>query len=669
MINFHAPRRWPPLIFLALLLAGVGGCLSLRLEEVGPAALLAGLPHDFASGKLSTQAQENLRTEKLDELWHRSPEAACRELSTRMLAEENQSPDKRVSHLLTLAEMYHHLAKGSTPGVTLHPDRWQDLQALFYARCAAYSAHAMAGLLREPEDQSSRMVGSLRTVDLAMDMHNNACLELTRLARNRGKLVPGGTLTLKGPSATRPSENGSLEIVDVGIPLPLQEFGKLTPAGELRVVGLDCKHDRPGLGVPLLAHLRPVADGSKSIYLDGLKVPVSAHLVIPARLAEVPDWTRLELRLVDPHRLETVDIAGQAVPLAADFTTPLAASLVDSGLEKLSEKAFFKGDLADKKRGLFLLEPYRAGKIPVVLVHGLLSSPVTWAMLVNDLRADPVLRDKYQFWTFFYPSSQPIVVSASELRSSLRATRDMLDANHEDLAMDRMVLVGHSMGGLLSRLQAVDSGEAVWREFSHANFDSLKLSATTREMVRGIFFFKKIPEVSRVVFLATPHAGSPIGNTFLGQLGATFASTPSGLRKLCLEVLRDNPKAFDLEASATNSVMALRPGSPGLRAIKACGPPRVPFHTIAGALEEKSSLISLEHWLHDLPPGIRTDGVVELESARLAGAVSELVYPAEHTRVHQDNPGVSEVRRILLEHLDAPSDPKPDPPAPTAPGN
>ena len=313
MINFHAPRRWPPLIFLALLLAGVGGCLSLRLEEVGPAALLAGLPHDFASGKLSTQAQENLRTEKLDELWHRSPEAACRELSTRMLAEENQSPDKQVSHLLTLAEMYHHLAKGSTPGVTLHPDRWQDLQALFYARCAAYSAHAMAGLLREPEDQSSRMVGSLRTVDLAMDMHNNACLELTRLARNRGKLVPGGTLALKGPSATRPSENGSLEIVDVGIPLPLQEFGKLTPAGELRVVGLDCKHDRPGLGVPLLAHLRPVADGSKSIYLDGLKVPVSAHLVIPARLAEVPDWTRLEVRLVDPQRLETVDIAGQAV--------------------------------------------------------------------------------------------------------------------------------------------------------------------------------------------------------------------------------------------------------------------------------------------------------------------------------------------------------------------
>ncbi|MDO9105813.1 MAG: hypothetical protein Q7U57_12740 [Methylovulum sp.] len=43
------------------------------------------------------------------------------------------------------------------------------------------------------------------------------------------------------------------------------------------------------------------------------------------------------------------------------------------------------------------LEPYLPGKIPVVFVHGTASSPARRADMANDLRADPWIRQHYQF--------------------------------------------------------------------------------------------------------------------------------------------------------------------------------------------------------------------------------------------------------------------------------
>lgn len=639
------------LIGFCLLAPVAGGCATLRLEELGPKELLAQLPPELAKGRLSEQAAETLHSERLDDLWRVSPKKALAELTSRVSSTPEKS-EKLPAQLLTLAEMHHQVALANQPGLHLQPAKRQDEQAILYAHAAAYAAQCLARLDQDDAPDSALAPKTVyQNIELAMEIHNHASLELVRLARQRATLVPGGVTRLKIPGAK--SSFAHFEVVDEGIPLPLQEIGVITTARELRVVGLDSHHDRPGVGVPLLVEAKRGAQGAESLFFESLKVPVTGHLVVPEKPSEVENWTRFEFRLVDPHKAESAMVAGKRMPLAADFTTPLAVSLVESGLETLSEKAFFKGDLADKKRGLFLLEPYRPGRVPVVLVHGLLSSPVTWARMVNDLRTDPVIREKYQFWTFFYPSSQPIIYSAAELRQALRATRDTLDPSHEDSALDHMVLVGHSMGGLLSRLQTVDSGDKVWRHFGATDFDKLKLSEHTRRQMRDIFFFDKVPEVGRVVFMGTPHKGSRIGDTTLGRLGATLASPPEGLRKLALEVLRDNPKAFIIEPNRLNSVTGLTVNSPSMKIIEECGLPQVPYHTVAGALENNSTLISLEHWLRDLPPDAKTDGVVELSSAVLQGAESELVFPAEHTRVHQEKPGLAEVRRILLEHLDS----------------
>ena len=110
-----------------------------------------------------------------------------------------------------------------------------------------------------------------------------------------------------------------------------------------------------------------------------------------------------------------------------------------------------------------MLEPYEPGKIPVLMVHGLWSSPMTWMEMFNDLRSVPEIRKHYQFWFYEYPTGQPFWVSAAQMRHDLAKLRDVLDPRHLEPALDQMVLVGHSMGGLVSRLQTVDSGDGYWR--------------------------------------------------------------------------------------------------------------------------------------------------------------------------------------------------------------
>ena len=94
-----------------------------------------------------------------------------------------------------------------------------------------------------------------------------------------------------------------------------------------------------------------------------------------------------------------------------------------------------------------MLHPYRRGRVPVVLIHGTVSSPGRWADLLNELRNDPVLRGHLQAWLFTYNTSNPILLSASELREALRKIIAELDPDGQDPALRHLVLIGHSQGG------------------------------------------------------------------------------------------------------------------------------------------------------------------------------------------------------------------------------
>ena len=124
--------------------------------------------------------------------------------------------------------------------------------------------------------------------------------------------------------------------------------------------------------------------------------------------------------------------------------------------------------------GLSLLRPYTRGKIPVVFIHGLWSNPWSWDRMIAELEADPSLADRYQSWTFGYSTGDPIPYSASLLRRDLQEVRRKFDPDDSDAAFNRMVLVGHSMGGLLTKMMVQDSGTRLWRLISDRPIDDAR---------------------------------------------------------------------------------------------------------------------------------------------------------------------------------------------------
>src|SRR5262249_51570683 len=155
-----------------------------------------------------------------------------------------------------------------------------------------------------------------------------------------------------------------------------------------------------------------------------------------------------------------------------------------------------------------LIRPYEPHKIPVVMVHGLISTPLAWIPMLNELLRDPLIQDNYQFMLYMYPTGAPIPIAAASLREGLVQAKQLYDPDGRDPAFERMVLLGHSMGGLLSRTMAVSSGDQLWRLYSDRNFEDVLGPREFLDELRRYFFFEPLPFVSRVVFLATPHRGS-----------------------------------------------------------------------------------------------------------------------------------------------------------------
>jgi pimeloyl-ACP methyl ester carboxylesterase len=148
---------------------------------------------------------------------------------------------------------------------------------------------------------------------------------------------------------------------------------------------------------------------------------------------------------------------------------------------------------------LSLVRPSVRGKTPVVFVHGLWDSPSSWRGIIEALAADPAIDGRFQFWTFGYSTGNPIPYSAYLLRRDLDEARRQLDPGRTDPALDRMVLVGHSMGGLLSKMVAVDSGDRLWRVVSDRTVGELTGDGEDLEIVRDSLIFPAHPWVRRLI--------------------------------------------------------------------------------------------------------------------------------------------------------------------------
>jgi pimeloyl-ACP methyl ester carboxylesterase len=298
--------------------------------------------------------------------------------------------------------------------------------------------------------------------------------------------------------------------------------------------------------------------------------------------------------------------------------------------------------LADQK-GLYLGQPYQRGKIPIVFVHGLMSSPLAWLEMINDLMENPQIRQRYQFWFFLYPTGNPILFSASVLRDSLLEARQVFDPEGKDPAFDQMVLVGHSMGGLLAKMVVQQSDDLLWKVASDRAIEHLGITVEQRAFLERMLFFEPLPFVSRIVFIAVPHRGSKLVRKPIVERATSLVKPAANLVRLTADVImalvEDADTAEDLLAKhMPTGIGDLRPDNPVLQTIAELPmDPDVTYHSIIG-----------NHLAADTPGG--TDTVVPYESSHLEGAASERIVQSDHSA--QTHPlAILEVKRILLEHL------------------
>jgi pimeloyl-ACP methyl ester carboxylesterase len=328
-------------------------------------------------------------------------------------------------------------------------------------------------------------------------------------------------------------------------------------------------------------------------------------------------------------------------PLATDISAPFALREVTSP-ELASGWIPFVGSGAPIREGLFFIEPYRPGKVPVVMVHGLLSSPMSWVDLANDLRAIPGFNDHFQLWAFRYATGKPFLEAAARLRRDLYSSVATVDPGGCDPALRNIVLVGHSMGGLVCQLQASYSEDRLWSAIANRPLEAIVTSGQTRAELQELFFFDPQPNVRRVIQLATPHEGSSWANRPIGWIGTSLVR-PDGAQMARHEQLRyDNPGVFapELERRVPTSIDMLNPNSVMLQTIAALRTnPCVQFHTVYGY--GRFNICE--------GPG---DGIVSRQSASFPRAVSQLGVRATHTRVHRRLETADEVARILRQHLD-----------------
>lgn len=413
------------------------------------------------------------------------------------------------------------------------------------------------------------------------------------------------------------------------------DFQSLVPSDFLKIKGIRSQTVDFGIGAPLVGRL---SEERETVFTKtyGSYVPVTAVIDFDdtARVATV--------RLMDPLKDDEALLAGSERDLEVNYTTPIASALAARKRQQLNLPAMlnfekFKSDLG----GLTQVDRVYPEKLPVVFVHGLKSNPDTWRDVMNELRAYPEIRDRYEFWIFGYATGAPIPYTARRLRMDLeemRVFRQKRGAPNDDV-----LLVGHSMGGILSRLMTQRSGDEEWGQMFNRPPELLDLPTRQRALLRELFYFEPLPYVNEVIFISTPHRGSDLATNPIGKLGANLIQLPANLIDLSGNLLQSSlaaltPEGRELLAEIPNSIQDLSTSSEFMR-IRGEKPlnPNVTYHSIIGdrgkpgPLEESS------------------DGIVPYWSAHREEAVSELIVPTHHG-AHTDPRSIEEIARILVEH-------------------
>ncbi len=269
----------------------------------------------------------------------------------------------------------------------LKQDRWRRAQAIDRFLDAVGYAH---DYLFDPDLADGRGPTDPR-FQLACKIYNAGLERIIRAAQAKDPIDPQGAIKLK--------VHGHEQVLQVMLrdsPWSPADVHKLILSSDFEVSGMATSHNRYGLGVPLIGvrvtdPKQEERAAQERFYPDEMAFPLTAFLMPNSRLRDpgesVDEARKCTLELKDPVRERAVGQPPNLIALESDLTTPLAYMWSRTDLEKYRWSGLLRPERALARANLLMIRPYEPGKIPVVMVHGLISSPLAWIPMLNELSA------------------------------------------------------------------------------------------------------------------------------------------------------------------------------------------------------------------------------------------------------------------------------------------
>lgn len=439
-----------------------------------------------------------------------------------------------------------------------------------------------------------------------------------------------------------------------------KELDRFISSYNLNFSGLRTIHRRDGFGSEFVAVFPASEEKSNNKYiLDPLNASyqtsinpnihkaryLSATIVArPVKAESVDDIINspnITVQVMDPYRTENVDIAGKSYPLAANFSAPYGLWLAENNLGAAAYLSLIDREERLTMPHLYMLEPYNPNKKVIVLVHGLASSPEAWIALTNDIMGDSILREHYQVWQVFYSTNMPILESRFQIYALLKQAFGALNPN--DPADKDAVLIGHSMGGIISRLLVsnADISQSALSMMSPYQQAKLKKHPIVSERLK----IQPITNFDRAVFMSSPNRGTDFADLWFTRAARKIIKLPGAF----LGAVTDTITNQDIDAKdiltridkglIQNGPSDLSHKSKFMALTEDINPPKgFVFHSIIGNKTNSKD------------PDVMTDGIVPYKSAHLDGATSEVIIKGGHS-IQETPEAVLELRRILRQHL------------------
>ena len=630
----------------ALLLAGCGAFApAVQVRQVSPGEYVKLKRGDIiTSGKLSAATRESLDMAGLGT-------GACADLAPPCMADVKTAialdDEQRHSALAELWVAYA-MAQG-------RPSQGGDGEAALFNAWMEAARHSYIYLFFSGRAATGRLFEDRHTQ--VRDYYNLATQETGRLLFEQYKHASRDT----GEETFRFADwTVRLNMDGVRFPGAAPRPNELVPISSLSFAGLRSIYRRDGLGAEMLT-VTPNADQvaehdtARPLLLSGTGQPVAWGMgywsempaplttsltLFPGDTADAVQRTHEVLyKVYDPYTTEVTQVRGQEVPLAANFSAGYGLWLARSGFSEQSVETLIGGGTRIDRPHLYLLQPYDPHRRVLLLVHGLASSPEAWANVANELLGDEALRKRYQIWQFYYPTNVHMAFNHFAMRRTLEAVQRQLDPGRNDPASHGMVLVGHSMGGVISRLMvssAHDELVTMVRNFQDMDDEEIARVVAT---VGPVLQFEPLPQVERAIFLAAPHRGTDFAGGWLVRTIGSMVTRPNELAAGLSGLLKNRPDR-QIKALPT-SVQNLDKNDPFIQAAS-----RLP---IAPGLHYHSVIAQRDT---AVPLAQSDDGLVPYWSAHLDGAVSEKVLPSGHS-VQETAAAIIELRRILHEDVKA----------------